>query len=460
MKYNWEDVQKKVEKLINLEIETIAELAKRLEIPVRTIGDALSRGDIVFDFHKPVVEEDGLDTVVWKEDSNEAILKFKSAQPLTAEEAAVVGGVDLDIWKIESQRVNMWQVGRKDKIVDLDFHSGVATGWVKDSGGFKKEYLYQITVKFTRKLRIPVVAVLQPVVVNVQEKSKWLVYREGSTDKVLFICDPHFGYNDKRPFHNRGFLSDLLSIARSEKPKHVIWNGDVLDLAEFGSFPTEPEITLKTQLAAIEAAWLFGQFNLTTEKQVYIEGNHEVRLRRAMMKNFNMAYSLRPIHELDGESMLSVPRLLGLNKLGVDWVGDYPNGFYKVGNARFIHGDLARQGTGATATAIANKTAMSIFFGHIHRYELNKKNIDGLDNPIWVGSPGCATSLTLTPGVKRTSNWSLGAFLVSFNQGVVANVEHINHELGKTWFRGDLVSTEDYFWSFKKDLPASYKNMY
>ena len=445
-KHNWKQIQEYADSLSD-GISTRSDLARALKLSRSTVNAALNRGALIFEFE----QIDAPDAVVFTEDGNEALLKFNSAQPLNAHEAAQVAGVDLDIWEIYRQRVNMWQAGRKHKMVKLDYTNGTADGSIHDTGGWNKTYLYQIEVKFTRKERIPVSLVMEPIIV-VSHKISLVdvpLPEERNRNSILFICDPHLGYNNKKPFHNRQFISSLLSIQQSVKPRYTVWNGDVLDLADFGTFPNDPAITQKTQVAAVEFGWLLSQFNSAWGKQILIEGNHEVRLRKAMMKNLSAGYDLRPVHDLDGESMLSVPRLLGLKELGVEWIGDYPNGYFQYGNARFKHGSVAKAASGATVNAVLGKTVMSTFFGHIHRYELASRRVDGLPGLVWSGSPGCATSMTLTPGVTVNSNWSTGAFLISFEARNVVAVEHIFHADEKTYFRGNVINVENYF-----DTPA------
>jgi hypothetical protein len=448
-KYNWSDIQDRANELSG-PISTLQGLADALDLPRSTLGDALRRGAIKYEFAETECSE-SVEEVAFVENGNEAVLKFNSAEPLTALEAAEIAGVDLDIWEISKQRVNMWQGGRKHKVVKLDYVDGSATGFVDDDGEWNKTYFYQIDVEFTRKVRVAVSLVLQPI--EVVSHPLYLLKelagashepRPLGSDSVLFICDPHFGYKGKEPFHNRQFISDLLSIQHQIMPLWTVWNGDALDLADFGSFPNDPAITQKTQAAAVEFAWVLRQFNSDWGKQVLIEGNHEVRLRKAMLKNLAAGYDLRPVHELDGESLLSVPRLLGLKEMDIEWVGDYPNGYFQFGNARFRHGNVAKANPGSTAQAVINKTVISTFFGHIHRYELLSRTMDGMDGLIWSGSPGCATSMTITPGVTANSNWSTGAFLVSFEEGRVVAVEHIFHENDRTYFRGSAIKSVNY----------------
>ncbi len=458
-----------------------ADIAKWLNMPVTTIKDALRRGDLpksVLERSKskgegveiPKQPKDGGEQIRFKENGNEATLKFSSGEPLTAKEAIAVAGVDLKEWRIVDQSVNMWQVGRKNKKVDLTWQSGILSGHVEDDGSFTKTYLYQVTVKLTRINRVAVKATLRPIELKVlKSELSGRKFIHANTDQVLFITDPHFGYKRQLgkliPIHHRSFLSALLNIALVVKPEVVVWGGDVLDLAEFGTFETEPDLLFNLQLAGMELSWLLAQFRRTTQRQIVLEGNHERRLEKALIKNMSAAYQLKPVHELEGFSMLSVPRFLGLDKIQTEWVGDYPSGFLKVGRVKFYHGNIARKGSAKTVSAEIMEATTSKFFGHIHRFELATKYIEDLEHDIWVGSPGCSCDKGQTPGANKSYNWQLGAFLVNIDRetGLAEGVEHISQtSKGRVIFRGlNYAAREKWLLkNFQSGLDDEWKNLF
>lgn len=462
IKRNWVELEDKVKDRV---FNSITEAANYLSIPRRTLSAAISRGEIhpiILDSSPPVTDD--FATVSFEENGNEAWLKYKSAEPLTPQEAMAIAGVDPDIWEMERPEINLWQMGRKDRQVDLRYNNGAATGFVKDSGKLFKTYLYQVKVKLTKKQRIPVIPVIEPVQILQKaelRKSEVLDSQDNAT-RVLFLTDPHFGFSVKpfevaEPFHNRIFLSDLLAILIDLYfVDYVVWGGDILDLAEFSKFPTAPNIIQKTQIAGIEAAWLINQFGKKTKQQIFIEGNHDIRLKTAMAANFSAAYELRPVHELESDALLSVPRFLGFDKNpAVTWVDDYPNGFYDIDDSRFEHGHIAKSDSGATVTALSKQRMRSVFFGHIHRYEsISKITEDG--TMVYTATPGCACRRGYTPGSTRFSNWSNGAFVLTFVNGVVQPPELISHIDGKTYFRGNQYRGSDYLKHMKDELDSKY----
>lgn len=60
--------------------------------------------------------------------------------------------VDLSVWTVERYVINSWEMGRRDRRVELDYQDGAATGSVRDTGLIAKEQLYQIKVWLTRRV--------------------------------------------------------------------------------------------------------------------------------------------------------------------------------------------------------------------------------------------------------------------------------------------------------------------
>lgn len=398
--------------------------------------------------------------LTFEEKVNNATLRFNAAEPLSLEDVLLIAKVDTGVWTVKNFKINTWHIGRKAKTVDLEYLDGVASGTVVDTGEIKKEYLYQVTVELERIQPIPSGPVIFPISITSNTKPKnATVDGSENTRRILFVTDPHFGYREERfekpkPFQNRGFLGDLLSIASSLVPEEIIWGGDMLDLADFSKYPTEPTIVNKTQMAGIEASWVLNQFKQLCRKQTIIEGNHDVRLKKAITRNLSAAYDLRPTDDLYGPPLLSVERFLGIEgDPSMSWVGGYPASQYVCGNVIFEHGNVVRKGSGATAKAISENRMHNTIFGHIHRYERVTRNLPNSDERLVTGTPGCACSAEAMPGSGIFSNWSNGAFLITMVEDKLKLVEDITHEGGRTYFRGHVYRGQDYVSNMVGDLP-------
>jgi hypothetical protein len=483
-KWDWDqinsDIQNYYESSKVKTFTSVSAVANWLDIPRATVRDAFSRGDLDASFvvakekeDKPPEWErmpkefaDVIDQVDFKKRGNEATLKYKAAEPLSSKEACEIAGVDLEEWRIVDQRVNMWQMGRKAKKVDLNWVDGSATGYVKDTGEIHKTYLYQVEVKLTRRNRVAVKPAITPIKFETPYPFATQAHPQNRPEEtILHITDPHFGFirqldGELEPIHDRIFLASLLRVAELVKVDNVVWGGDMFDLADFSSFDSEPGLLYNVQLSALELAWVLAQFRHRTDRQIILEGNHDERMQRALVKNLKSAYQLKPVHELDGHPLLSIPRLLDLDSLDTEWIDGWPNNYINIGQVRFEHGNTVRSGSGRTASSEVVESTFSKFFGHIHRHELVQKWLPDQERSIYVGTPGCACRREFTPGSSLKSNWQKGAFLIHLRDGVVDAVEHIPaDELGAVTFRGVKFSV-DYMSDFIDFVPSEFTSQF
>lgn len=459
--HNWDDVNKSM--IDNGPYDSLAAAAKDHDIATSTVYSAYRRGDL--EYERIINTANEAEAVDFNVKGNDAVLKFKTGEPMSAEDVMDLAGVDEDEWKIEDYEITLWQVGAKSVVKDLTYEHGKATGIIKSDGGLTKEYLYRIRVKLTRRVRIAVKAAIQPIEMARRPYVQLPLRKEATGTTTLFIADPHFGFvrgdYGLHAIHHRQFLASLLTIAQEVQPTRVIWNGDILDLADFSSFATSPDQLHHTQLAGIELAWVLEKFGSSTERQIILEGNHDIRLSKALIKNMTAAYGLRPVHDIGGEDLMSVPRFLGLDRIGVDWIGGYPDSRLKVGGATFEHGNVVRKGSGRTASSIIDGLASSRFFGHIHRMELAQRYVPDLGHNIYAGSPGCACRWQFAPGATSESNWQLGAFLITHSGIRVSSVEPITRQPKRgTFFRGESYSDWDYLPLFLDSCPKPFNNQY
>lgn len=465
-KHDWDSIAERL-KRENYVASSIKELARHLKIPYGTVYSAVDRGDlpdfVEYTTGQGIPKSNG-QQVKLERAGNEAALKYQAAEPLTEDEVMAVAGLDPDEWVITSSNVNLWQMGRKHKVVDLEWVNGKADGFVRDDGELKKTYLYQIELKLTRRDRVAVKPVIQSINVQLPRNYQHPSWRErvpGDEGRALFIADPHFGYRLRRgrlvPIHSRHFINALMAIAVEEEPSIVVWNGDLMDLADWSRFDTEPELLNHTQVAALEASWVLARFRALTGRQVVLEGNHDVRAQKEIIKHLGAAYDLRPVHELEGAPLLSLPRLLSLDTIGTEWIDGYPHNSLDLPGIRFIHGDTVRKGSGRTASAIVKEVTISRFFGHVHRHELVRRSLPDVDREVWVGSPGCACDRRQAPGSGPTHNWQLGAFLIHYDGQGVTHVEHVAGRVdGPTRFRGRRYEVGDYLDDLVDDIPDEY----
>lgn len=274
------------------------------------------------------------------------------------------------------------------------------------------------------------------------------------------LPDPQIGYRniDEQwlPFHDEQAISVALQIvsylADTDRVDEIINLGDFLDLPAQGRFEQEAAFANTTQ-SAFDRGHKFLQEQRAAAgkhaKIVLIEGNHDRRLEKFIQTNSASAYGLKRANANE-LPVMSIPYLLRLDEIGVEYIDAYPAGAYWLTKTlRAIHGNKARS-NGSTAAAYTNADPhISTIFGHAHRLELQSKTVfdrEGSIKSVAV-SPGC---LCRVDGAVPSVNGSTGVtgqpatYWENWQQGIVVTTlegEEAFHELvqinaGVAWFRG------------------------
>ena len=289
--------------------------------------------------------------------------------------------------------------------------------------------------------------------------------REAKTPKTnhrvnVILPDPQIGYRNLNgiwdPFHDEAAISVALKIMdylyHNDRVDAVINLGDFLDLPSQGRFDQEAGFAGTTQ-SAIDRGHLFLQQQRAAAgeqaKIVLIEGNHDRRMEKFILSNSAAAWGLKRAN-MDMLPVMSIPYLLRLDEIDVEYIDAYPAGAYWINrNLRAIHGHKVRSG-GSTAAAYTNDTPhISTVFGHIHRQEVQSKTVYDRDGSIRSRaiSPGClcrvdgavpsvngSTHVDGTPA-KFWENWQQGIAVIT-TEGDEFSTELVQIDNGVAWFRG------------------------
>jgi predicted phosphodiesterase len=188
----------------------------------------------------------------------------------------------------------------------------------------------------------------------------------------------------------------------------------------------------------------------------YLEGNHDRRLSTSIIANAKAAFGLKKSgSEPTDWPVLSVPNLLRLDELKVEYIGGYPASITWI-NDRLacIHGHRVKS-NGSTAASVIEDERMSVIFGHTHRIDWQYKTRrvrDGGRTNLAV-SPGCLClrdgSVPSTKGgmdpmgrpVPAVENWQSGFASVIYRDG--DERFHVDvHPIfdGETLFYGQMLA--------------------
>ena len=378
-------------------------------------------------------------------DPNHRVISLKSERIITLPQLLKAYEVDLDIWKVDHWTPNKWEIGRKAITKDITYREGVADGFIQDTGEINVEPLFQIKAWLIRKKPIAIEPIVQPIILKVKKYKIPKVRKSNSVLKTgLVIPDLQVGFrrnletNQLTNFHDRDFLSVSLALAKDLQPNSLTFTGDNMDLSEWADkFIKSPEFYFTTQPAINELSWWLSQFRLACPNTeiFYIKGNHEDRMEKSIVTHMAAAYHLRPANENIKLPAMSIPYLLNLDALDIEWIDDYPDGEVWLNNGiRCVHGDKARSIPGGSARAILDSSEVSVLFGHIHRKELvtRIRHTRQGSSVIVAACSGCGCRLDgEVPGHTLSQNWSQGVTKVYYDNDMYSSINLIDVQNGK-----------------------------
>jgi len=415
--------------------------------------------------HPDEFADPDLEQVTQDQHHNTATVESKSARIKTLDQLLEACEVDLDIWRVDHYLINKWEVGAKSEWKNLHYKDGKATGDVR-SEGLQVEPLFQVKAWLIRHKPEPIFPTIQPI----ECVAEYTEPARGRTDgiaRALIWADPHFGFTRNsrtaglRPFHNRQALDAILQIAHEVQPDRVDILGDLLDLAEWTDrFLRSPEFQECTQPALLEAHWWLAQMRglLPDAQIVSYEDNHDRRMDDAIITHLRAAYDLRAADEMELPPALSMPKLLALHKLGIEWVDNYPDGEAWLNDRiRLSHGDIARGNPGDTAKAVVRDADTTEIFGHVHRIEwVSRTKWDrGGNHPIIGVCAGCTCWIDgRVPGKTARQQWQNGCAIVEYKASGEYSIFPIRIDRGVALWNGKEFQGQDRLEDLRKDLPG------
>jgi len=212
-------------------------------------------------------------------------------------------------------------------------------------------------------------------------------------DTTFVIPDLHI------PYHLQAETDAYLRFGYSINPARVVLLGDVIDAMAISRFDKNP--ARKTTLAGeIDIAKRFlkdlrDRFPLCDIH--YCEGNHEDRLRKFLWKRAPELADIRG---------MSIPDLLGLSDLGIQW----HSSSLRVGQLTYTHANRIRRLAGQTARAMSDEWNSSVICGHSHRQGWCPRTTptgvqDGYE-------AGCLCDYRRLDYVDNVPNWQIGGATV------------------------------------------------
>ena len=396
--------------------------ARALGLSDTAVEDAANEMISIIESAPPVGQDPGVQIPHMSADSAQPIINDETAGAArvitgkgirSLDELLDAAGVDKDHWVVTKKVVNKW-----DALAKGD-----------EPGTSKTVEMFQVKAWLERRPDFFINPV-GPVQAIKRSTPKF----KDTQSTALIIPDSQHGFRRGRrgeliPLHDRDACDVAIQAARLLHPDIIILLGDMLDFAGLSSFSKDPDLRFLIQPALVELHWMIQSIRLAcpSSRIIYLEGNHEYRLRRALIDRVDELADLRPVNDLDGSASLSVERLLSLKELDVEYVGEYGEYFWLFDSIKVHHGNVAKSRGGSTVASILGSANCSHIVGHIHRREHASRTIQSKPGSgsgpkkdrtiISAMSPGCLCSLdrSIVPSRKGAPvlDWQHGLGLVT-----------------------------------------------
>jgi len=357
---------------------------------------------------------------------NERVVYAIHPQIKAEEDLIAYCNIDLTVWYIHSTDVRSYQTPIKRELKRLLYQDGrIVAGNIDKGGVYQFQQIY-IRLVLRRRDPEPVHPILRPI------EAPELIFRSpervcgDNVVRQLTFADSQMGFRKNlitgalEPFHDRVALDLVAQIAVAAGVERIDVLGDFLDFTQATrKFMQEPAFYGTTQPAVLEGHWFLRRLREQTGAAVNLfEGNHCVRVKTFLMELMPWAYGLTSADDVDWPA-LSVPRLLGLDGLGVAWIDGYPNGESWLGKrVCFRHGNVVRKGSGRTAAALADESDVTLVVGHVHRDEEATRTVWLRDRYryVKVRVVGCTCRVTgEVPGATDRENWQQSLLITDYD---------------------------------------------
>lgn len=340
----------------------------------------------------------------------------------SSEEVVEERGFSLDEWEIYDVLINEWDSMRPN-----------------DKGITK---MRQLKVRLRRIVPFEVIVPAR-IPGKVFKQPKAYVPHQDKSETWVFVGDqqaPYYDHKVHRIFQN--FLHKV-------KPSQGILIGDTADFPSISRHPNNPEKDVSVQECLDSAYLCLTEYKEANDKVIWqkLLGNHDERIRRYTIDNYEKAYGIRRAKlpdEVAESPVVTVQHLMRLDELGISVIdpeGDYEHGEIEVSPylaAR--HGWIARKGSGASALATLEHLGYSVIVGHTHRQSLVHKtrhHMDGRVETLAACETGCMAEISGGLGYAVAPDWQNGWAVAEVWPSGKFRIDLATYVDGSVYFRNE-----------------------
>lgn len=212
------------------------------------------------------------------------------------------------------------------------------------------------------------------------------------------------------PFQDKGAVAEWLWWVKKYKPEQIILGGDDLDFYHCSQFlKAQMGFGVKYEIASTHRYLADLRKAAPAARIYYLEGNHEERLTKIV---------LRKLAVLSELAELTVPSLLKLDELEIEWVPASQD--LRLEGILHRHGEWVSTLAGRTALKHIEKYGESVAVGHCHRLAVVYRRV-GMDQQTGVEC-GCLCSDEAGTGYIHRPDWCRG--WASFTDGEAEVYKH------------------------------------
>lgn len=214
------------------------------------------------------------------------------------------------------------------------------------------------------------------------------------------------------PFHDDAAMNVFIEAAIRYQPDKIQILGDFLDLASQGRFAQEAAFAQTTQEALNAGHAFLAKLRAACPDAeiVVIEGNHDKRMQNFIEANALAAFGLKRAGLPESWPVMSLPYLLRLDELNIQYVDAYPAATdWDNDTTRNIHGTKANSRGSTTAQYVFELPHLNTWAGHTHRVEVTYRSVIGARGESvesYSANPGC---LCRVDGAVPSVNGAIGA---------------------------------------------------
>jgi len=356
------------------------------------------------------------------------IAEAKGQRIQTVPQLLAATEVDLKIWEPHRGKVNTWETTMR-------------LGW-GDTARVHQVTNYQVTVHLQRRASAdikPPPLPRRPTPIRKRRKP-------AKHPAALVLPDTQHGfrwaknYQALEPLHDVYAIDCAIQAAEQMQPEVVVLLGDMLDAAAFGRYRTAPDLkqTTTPSLWALHYDLLRLRKACPDSRIVITPGNHDERINKAITDHLPEAVNLKGVGEPDA---LSLPRMLRLEEMGIEWIGEYGDSFWLWDQVEITHG----QKHGRQVHDQVKHLSHTLIQGHAHLHAIASKRIVGPSSSrlIHAISPGCLCRVDgAVPATTKRVDWHQGFVgLHLVGDTVHANLTTIID--GTAWLGGRGITGQD-----------------